>query len=216
MTRQGQYNHTDGGHGSFFCIVSLSVAAVLFVCALLAMRGCGGRGRGDGGQADTTYKYIYVHDTVRKSVTVEKPRPVAEFVPVLDTIVIRDTVEILRDYFAERLYRYDYADTDIRFTSDIVVCENELRTVSTDYELFRESLTIEKTVTRQPVSRQPQEHLGKNSENRAHQLVRSVFIFQKNDNLLNHKQIQWCFCFCYFANTFIFSKFAYQKKQTEY
>lgn len=153
MTRQGQYNYTDGGHGSFFCIVSLSVAAVLFVCALLAMRGCGGRGRGDGGQADTTYKYIYVHDTVRKSVTVEKLRPVAEFVPVLDTIVIRDTVEILRDYFAERLYRYDYADTDIRFTSDILVCENELRTVSTDYELFRESLTIEKTVTRQPVFR---------------------------------------------------------------
>lgn len=153
MTRQGYNHHTDGGHGSFFCIVSLSVAAVLFVCALLAMRGCGGRGRGDGGQADTTYKYIYVHDTVRKSVTVEKPRPVAEFVPVLDTIVIRDTVEILRDYFAERLYRYDYADTDIRFTSDIVVCENELRTVSTDYELFRESLTIEKTVTRQPVFR---------------------------------------------------------------
>ena len=149
---QGFNINTDGGCRGFCCIVLFMAAVVLLLCLILAVKGCGGRG-GREGVSDTTYKYIYVRDTLHKNVTVEKPIPVRETVVLSDTVVIRDTVAMLRDHFTERLYRYDYADTDIRFTSDIMVCENELQSVSTDYEIFRERLTVEKTVTRQPVFR---------------------------------------------------------------
>lgn len=152
MMGQGFNINTDGGCRGFCCIVLFMAAVVLLLCLILAVKGCGGRG-GREGVSDTTYKYIYVRDTLHKNVTVEKPIPVRETVVLSDTVVIRDTVAMLRDHFTERLYRYDYADTDIRFTSDIMVCENELQSVSTDYEIFRERLTVEKTVTRQPVFR---------------------------------------------------------------
>ena len=152
MMGQGFNINTDGGRRGFCCIVLLMAAVVLLLCLILALKGCGGRG-GEGGVSDTTYKYIYVRDTLRRNVTVEKPVPVRETVVLSDTVVVRDTVAVLRDHFAERLYRYDYSDTDLRFTSDILVCENELQSVSTDYEIFRERLTVEKTVTRQPVFR---------------------------------------------------------------
>ena len=152
MMGQGFNINTDGGCRGFCCIVLFMAAVVLVLCLILAVKGCGGRG-GREGVSDTTYKYIYVRDTLHKNVTVEKPIPVRETVVLSDTVVIRDTVAMLRDHFTERLYRYDYADTDIRFTSDIMVCENELQSVSTDYEIFRERLTVEKTVTRQPVFR---------------------------------------------------------------
>lgn len=142
-------NDLDGGRERIGCIVLLLMTAVLFVCSLCVMlKGCGRQQKVTDGEV--RYKYIYVRDTVRKHMYFDRPVPVTETVPVLDTIVIRDTVEILRDYFTERTYRYEYSDTDICLTSDIVVSGNGLRTVSTDYELYRRQLTIEKTVTRQP------------------------------------------------------------------
>jgi len=143
-------NDLDGGRERICCIVLLLMTAVLIGCTLaVMMKGCGG-GEPQIADGSVKYKYIYVRDTVRKSMYIDRPVPVSEVVPVFDTIIIRDTMEILRDYFTERRYEYDYSDTNLSFSSDIVVSENGIQTVRTDYELYRKQLTVEKTVTVQP------------------------------------------------------------------
>jgi len=131
--------------------LAVSLVVILFILtALLFIRGCRHSSVADGEGIRTTTKYVYLHDTIRETVFADRFVPVREIVPRTDTLVVRDTVLLMVDYFTERVYEYEYEDSCLRFNSDIVVKENSLRSICTDYEVYREKVIVEKTTFREP------------------------------------------------------------------
>lgn len=131
--------------------LAVSLVVTFFILtALLFIRGCRRSSNTDRCCVRTETKYVYLHDTIRETVFANKFVPVKEIVPRTDTIVVRDTVMLVADYFTERIYEYEYADSCLRFNSDIVVKENALLSIRTDYEVYREKVIVEKTTVREP------------------------------------------------------------------
>ena len=85
---------------------------------------------------------VTVRDTITNNVVIEKPVPVAVEYCLLDTIQITDTLKVLEDYFAEKEYNILYSDSNLSLCQDVIVERNGLKTVSTDYTIFKEKTIV--------------------------------------------------------------------------
>lgn len=69
--------------------------------------------------------------------------PVPYKVVEIDTIpAIIDTQKIIKDYFAEKCYKYEYADTNLELKANFQVKENSLQKIGLNYNVFRKTTTI--------------------------------------------------------------------------
>lgn len=80
-------------------------------------------------------------DTINNDIVILKPIPYK--VIETDTIpAIVDTQKIIKDYFAEKYYKYEYADTNLALKAKFEVKENNLQKIDLNYDVFRKTTTI--------------------------------------------------------------------------
>ena len=90
---------------------------------------------------ETTTIITHQIDTINNDIVILKPVPYK--VIEIDTIpAIVDTQKIIKDYFAEKYYRYEYADTNLALKAKFEVKENALQKIDLNYDVFRKTTTI--------------------------------------------------------------------------
>jgi len=90
---------------------------------------------------DTQTIITHHTDTIHYTDTFNHPVPYK--VIEIDTIpAIIDTQKIIKDYFAKKYYKYEYADTNLELKANFQVKENSLQKIKLDYNVFRKTTTI--------------------------------------------------------------------------
>lgn len=110
------------------------IIALLFII-FLVFRNC------ESGSPEIIVREEIKIDTVEKIITIEKPVPYKITELVIDSILIRDTLKIVRDYFSEKAYQVNYEDSNLRVKSDITVLKNSIELVKFDYEIYNRTVT---------------------------------------------------------------------------
>jgi len=97
--------------------------------------------------SDTVISTVIKRDTLHDTIYISYPKPYA--VLVHDT-VIKDTNSIhtiINDYYAERLYKENYNDSNINIDAQFSVRENKIQNMQFAYDIYRiTSITEYKTI----------------------------------------------------------------------
>ena len=113
-------------------VISVAVNFILAAVVVFMARGCGS------GEVKIVTETVKEIDTITRNVVVNNPVPVRIEKHSIDTIVITDTVNVLEEYFAEKEYNIVYSDSNIELRQDVIVERNGLKTLGTDYTIFKE------------------------------------------------------------------------------
>lgn len=95
--------------------------------------------------SDTTY----IYDTIHTTNTVYYPEPYE--VIYHDTLKVFDTVEIVRDYFAEKRYKPLFFDSTFKLNLDITIEKNALKTLTYDIDVYQKQTVITNTIVKKEV-----------------------------------------------------------------
>lgn len=126
-------------------IAALSVALII-ICAVLfkeCSKECPNIPQNS--TSDTTY----IYDTIHTTNTVYYPKPYE--VIYHDTLKIFDTVEIVRDHFAEKRYKRLFFDSTYKLNINIDIEQNALKTLTYDIDVYQKQTVITNTIVKKEI-----------------------------------------------------------------
>lgn len=94
----------------------------------------------DNSTSDTTY----IYDTIHTTNTIYYPKPYE--VICHDTISLKDTSELIDDYFAEKRYKPLFFDSTFKLSLDITIEKNALKSLTYDIDVYQKQNTITNTI----------------------------------------------------------------------
>lgn len=126
-------------------IAALSVALII-ICTVI-FKECSKEGPNV--PEHSTSDTITVHDTIHSTNTVYYPKPYE--VISHDTLKIFDTVEIVRDYFAEKRYKRLFFDSTYKLNINIDIEQNALKTLTYDIDVYQKQTVITNTIVKKEI-----------------------------------------------------------------
>lgn len=99
----------------------------------------------DNSTSDTTY----IYDTIHTTNTVYYPKPYE--VILHDTLKVFDTLEVIKDYFAEKRYKPLFFDSTFKLNLDITIEQNALKTLTYDIDVYQKQTVITNTIVEKEV-----------------------------------------------------------------
>jgi len=125
-----------------------SLSILLIVAIFFAgyfTKGCSGSDESN--VVDTVTTVEIRHDTITNTIT-EKVRSKPDTVFVRKTDTLRDTAYVYADYYNYKWYPYEYRDSNVSIYLKAGIWQNSLDSISLDYDLYNETKTVTKEITK--------------------------------------------------------------------
>jgi hypothetical protein len=97
----------------------------------------------------STIDTITVYDTIHTTDTVYYPKPIS--IISHDTIIVKDTSALIKDYFAEKRYKPLFFDSMFKLNLDITIEKNALKSLTYDIDVYQKQTVITNTIVRKEV-----------------------------------------------------------------
>ena len=91
-------------------------------------------------------------DTLKAHDTLYFPLPYKVVEHNTDTLYI-DTSKVIRDYFTDKYYLFDYQDTTLHASADIKVFQNAVEVAKFEYEVYRPTIHTSTVITERKIQR---------------------------------------------------------------
>ena len=92
---------------------------------------------------------LYVYDTIKVTNTIYYPKPIS--IISRDTIIVKDTSALIKDYFAEKRYKPLFFDSTFKLNLDITIEKNALKSLTYDIDVYQKQTTITNTIVKKEV-----------------------------------------------------------------